>query len=525
MIGEVLDGYELTRKLGQGDTGETYLAVQRDSGHRAAAKLLLPQFCSDRALVDQLFAEVKTANLVGHPGIAGLHGCGVHGSGRAFLLMEYLEGKTLTDALIELGSVSDVESFADIAWQLATLLGAAHTGQLVHGALKPDAIFLTFPEEQAPKPRVKLLDFGMSRFALDVRHSQTGSLLGAPLYMSPEMGRGLGKVDHRADIYSLGCILFEMACGRPPFVREGKGELVIAHATEAPPVASSLEPSLPLPIDTLIGRMLTKNPAARPQSMAEVAGILEKFFSLPPPAQPILPAVPVCPPGPAVALASASIAAPILEPSPAPPANPPPPPRKQEPTALLPPAPQVWPSQRAPAGARALASQPWAARVHQRTLVLDPVHGSKPSASSAAPGLPRNSRQAHSPTAADAHSSPISLPVVVLSASLVLATGATALLLRGRKPAMPPAPTAPVATPVPSRPPTSLGLAETLPLAPPAALPAKPKPLPAASARPSTKAAPPRAPAVPPEPRSVARGEDQATGKPEPTRKKPAPLW
>jgi serine/threonine protein kinase len=96
--------------------------------------------------------------------------------------------------------------------------------------------------------------------------------------MSPEIGRGLGKIDHRTDIYSLGCILFEMASGRPPFVREGKGELIIAHNTEPAPFVSAFEPSFPQGMDQLIGRMLCKNPDARPRSMAEVALVLEKFF-------------------------------------------------------------------------------------------------------------------------------------------------------------------------------------------------------------------------------------------------------
>ncbi len=278
MIGEVVGGYLLKQRLGEGGVGETFLAEHKDSGAQATVKILFAQMCSDTALVDQLLADVRAASLVNHSGIADLHDCGRLADGRAYIVAEYLQGKTLTDALIELGQVSDMESLADIAWQVATMLGAAHDAGIIHNALKPDAIFLTFPPAQAPRPLVKLVDFGMAKLRLKLRHSRTGSLLGAPLYMSPETGRATSQPDQRSDVYSLGCIMFEMICGRPPFVREGQGELIVAHAIEPAPFASSLEPSIPPAIDQLIGRMLTKNPLTRPQRMADVATVLERFF-------------------------------------------------------------------------------------------------------------------------------------------------------------------------------------------------------------------------------------------------------
>jgi serine/threonine-protein kinase len=96
--------------------------------------------------------------------------------------------------------------------------------------------------------------------------------------MSPEQARGAGKVDHRSDIYSLGCIMFEMICGRPPFVREGIGDLIIAHASEIAPSAASLQTALPGEIDRLISSMLAKPPEARPQSMSEVAAMLAPYL-------------------------------------------------------------------------------------------------------------------------------------------------------------------------------------------------------------------------------------------------------
>ena len=451
MIGTLLGDYELKHKLGEGSTGETYLAVHRDSGHQAAVKVLFPSFCSDSTQRDRFFAEVLAASKVNHVGIADLYHAGVSTDGRAFLAMEFLEGKTLTDSLIELGAVSEIESLADVGWQLATLLAAVHASGLRHGCLKPDAIYLTFPAGQAPRPLVKLLDFGMSQFSLSVRHSQTGSLLGAPLYMAPEIARGLGNVDHRADIYSLGCILFEMACGRPPFVREGKGELLIAHTTEVPPPLSSLEPSIPQAIDALVGRMLTKNPATRPQSMDDVASVMAKFFDCPVLGGSVSSSA-MPPPAPGVSMLPATLAIPPASPPaiPSPPsldrtrvppqALVPPSARRQDPTALLPPSTTGMPT--------AVMSGPehtWIDRVRQRTAVVSPSDAvaaanppaeiatarshSRPGRPEPRPGVPRRSPRRRPP-----RSTHVSIPVVVATASAVLLVGAAVLILRGRGP-------------------------------------------------------------------------------------------
>jgi len=442
MIGEVLEGYELTSKLGDGGTGETYLGVHRESGQKAAVKVLFAELCSNASVLSSFLADVKTASRVNHIGIADLYASGVHQSGRAFLIMELLEGKTLTDALIDQGSVSDMESFADLGWQLATLLEAVHGTGIIHGALKPDGIFMTFPPEQGGRAVVKLLDFGTAKFSLNVRHSQTGSLLGAPLYMSPEASRGLPNLDRRADVYSLGCILYEMACGRPPFVREGKGELIIAHATETPPSVSSLEPAIPQAIDTLIGRMLTKNPHTRPASMAEVASVIERFVKRPPqtaspPASPapVLPAPlagpPISPfpvaesPTASKQASSGSLPATLLVPRPSQ--------QQQNPTALLP-----------PDSRSGMAIQhTWIARVHQ-TTIIEPTRTDTPQPVSrkqrATPRRTDQARRAPSPApprpagSFNRLAASVNLPIVILSASIVLAVGAAILILRSREP-------------------------------------------------------------------------------------------
>jgi serine/threonine protein kinase len=307
MIGEVVGGYRLVQKLGEGSMGEVFLGDHEQSRQKAAVKVLFPAFSKEGTALTRYFAEVRSTNLLGHPGIAQTHDCGMHASGRAFLCMEYLPGKSLAAALADMEGVGDIATLAAIGVQVAGALQFVHGKRMVHRALKADSIFLTCP---APSPVVKLLDFGVANFTQSVRQSQTGSLLGAPLYMSPEVGRGLGNVDHRADIYSLGCILFEMATGRPPFVREGAGQLIIAHATETPPAARTLEPSIPVELDELIGRSLRKDPAQRPQSMGEIAAILGRFSKS---AAPI--AIPAQISGPAFAQPPAAISARVALPS------------------------------------------------------------------------------------------------------------------------------------------------------------------------------------------------------------------
>lgn len=436
MIGEVLDGWQVVRLLGEGGSGDAYL-VEHGDGRKAAAKVLSVPASADRALLDKLFADSRAASQVNHVAMADLLGCGVHASGRAFVVMELLEGKTLSEALVELGSVSDMESFADLGWQMATALAAAHAAGLVHAGLKPDSVFLTFPA-WTTRPVVKLLDFGMAKLATSVRHSQTGSLLGAPLYMSPELGRGLPDVDHRTDIYSLGCMFFEMLCGRPPFVREGTGELIVAHATEPPPSVNTLAPSVPQPIAGLVGRMLTKNPAVRPQSMAEVAGLLEKYFDCPAPAVVLAPPVP-----PPVQMPGAMAAAGDVAGIPAAPVGAVAPtlvlqatPGLPERTALLPPG----------EGGERL----WCRRLHQTTVRIEaPPLSTLPSTPPERGVAVRQAGARARPERPPAAAAPLlNWPIVILSASVIVVAGCVVILLvrrpprRATVPAAPPAPAA-----------------------------------------------------------------------------------
>jgi hypothetical protein len=158
--------------------------------------------------------------------------------------------------------------------QVTGALGAAHAQGIVHRDLKPDNIFLHLPSGRPPSdPSVKVLDFGIAKLiggAAAGSKTRTGNLLGTPLYMSPEQCRGSGKVDDRSDIYSLGCIMYELCCGQPPFVAEGLGDLIVAHISLPPPDPQGVSPA----VRAILLACLAKDPSQRPQSMAEVARLL-----------------------------------------------------------------------------------------------------------------------------------------------------------------------------------------------------------------------------------------------------------
>jgi formylglycine-generating enzyme required for sulfatase activity len=195
--------------------------------------------------------------------------------------MELLEGESLGATLSRAGDLSsDLFSFCYVGTQIANGMAAAHGAGIVHRDLKPDNVFLVSQPALGRELFVKILDFGIAK--LLVRESagpaltQAGMVMGTPLYMSPEQCRGQRDLGPASDVYSLGCILFEMACGQVPFPLENPTELMVAHLTQVAPAPSALRPGLPPELDALVGDMLAKEPGARPASMAEVeARLLE----------------------------------------------------------------------------------------------------------------------------------------------------------------------------------------------------------------------------------------------------------
>lgn len=269
--GDQIGSYLIVRRIGEGGMGEVYQGRHRYIGRDAAIKILRPELSRDERVVKRFFTEARATAAIRHPGIVEILDCDISSSGQAYLVMEYLQGEDLAHRIATLGEVSlDTALLIDLVRQIAAALDAAHGLGIVHRDLKPENIFLV----EGPTPLVKILDFGVAKLLYgdgDAHdRTRTGSVLGTPTYMAPEQCRGAGTVDQRADIYALGCVLFEMITRRPPFVRSGAGDVLVAHMAEVPPRLSSLSPATPVAIDELVADMLAKDPAARPQTMHEL---------------------------------------------------------------------------------------------------------------------------------------------------------------------------------------------------------------------------------------------------------------
>ena len=285
LIGETIGSYRILRQLGQGGMGAVFLAEHVVIGRKAALKLLLPQFSANAEMVARMFNEARAAALIDHPGLVDIYDVGTHTNKCAYLVMEFLDGESLSTRLRRDRKLSNELTVA-LSRQIAAAVGAANGKGIVHRDLKPDNLFLVADQEIPCGFRVRVLDFGIAKLnegGDDNYKTRTGVLMGTPVYMSPEQCRGAGHTDHRSDIYSLGCVMFEMLSGRPPFVKEGQGELIGAHQFEPAPPLSMFAPRAPKELQRLIADMLTKDVTRRPQSMPEVIDRLRPLASMTPP--------------------------------------------------------------------------------------------------------------------------------------------------------------------------------------------------------------------------------------------------
>ena len=281
LVGEVVGNYRISDLVGTGGMGAVYRAEHVLLGKRAAVKVLLPERCSSQEIIDRFFNEAKAASLIKDPGIVDIFDYGRLPDGNAYIVMELLEGETLGDRLKRTRLLSPNHA-CSIARHLAGTLAAAHEHKIIHRDLKPDNVFLVKDPAMPRGERAKLLDFGIAKLnsssqPSDLVKTETGRLMGTPYYMSPEQCRGAGKVDHRTDIYSLGCMLYQMLAGRPPFVLEGAGEILAAHIHIPAPSPRVHEPSIPQSLERMILKMLEKDPARRYQSMEEVVDSLNEI--------------------------------------------------------------------------------------------------------------------------------------------------------------------------------------------------------------------------------------------------------
>jgi len=262
--------YEVVAQIGEGAMGTVYTAVHPLIGKKVAIKVLKPELCANQASIDRFVQEAQAVNKIGHPNIVDVFSLGELEDGRAYFVMELLRGEDLKACLAR-GPLPLVEA-CDILDGVARALEAAHAKEIVHRDLKPDNVYLH--QVEGGPLMVKLLDFGIAKLVRSTpgaEKTQTGNMLGTPRYISPEGARGI-HIDHRADIYSLGVIAYEMLGGRPPFQGESAMDLVVAHLNEpAPPLSQFAK--IPKALEQVVMRMLEKDPANRP-TLEEVRAIL-----------------------------------------------------------------------------------------------------------------------------------------------------------------------------------------------------------------------------------------------------------
>jgi serine/threonine protein kinase len=276
MADTVIGSYRITQTLGVGGMGAVYAGEHKELGRKAAIKVLLPELSQNQDVVERFFNEARAAAAIKHPGIVQIYDFDYQADGSAYIAMEFLEGEGLDARLRRLGKLP-VQQALRFTGQIASALAMAHGRGIFHRDLKPGNIFIIPDPQVVGGERIKILDFGIAKITRPddpgAGRTQAGTVMGSPSYMAPEQCRGAGEIDHRADLYSVGCILFEMLCGRPPFLPGEGGYIAImaAQLNDPPPVPSSLRPELTPEIDHLVLALLAKDPAARPETAAHLA--------------------------------------------------------------------------------------------------------------------------------------------------------------------------------------------------------------------------------------------------------------
>jgi serine/threonine-protein kinase len=280
--GDVLPGtrYRVVRELGSGASSVVYEAEHLDLGRRVAIKVIAPEQSRSPELAARFRREARALSRLSHEALVTVHDVGAASDGRLFCVMELLEGETLEAHLVDKLAV-DARVALRLCERVLAALEVAHGASLVHRDIKPANIFLP----SAPTGAVKLLDFGLSRGADEAQPAAAAgglSLFGTPEYMAPEQAAS-GQVDARADLYAVGCVLYEMLTGRLPF--EGPSAVAILDAklkgSPERPRDAAPDRDIPVAVDALVMQALARHPSERFQSATEMRAAVEAALAVP----------------------------------------------------------------------------------------------------------------------------------------------------------------------------------------------------------------------------------------------------
>lgn len=267
MAQRTIGNYRVSDVLGVGSAGTVYRGEDQSSGQEVALKVLSPDVSHDSLIKARFEREMMILEKLEHPSMIRYLGGGEHDD-QLFFAMELLSAGTVKELIVSTGPFSWPEA-AECGRQIASVLQHAHNHNIIHRDLKSSNLFIT------DRGKIKLGDFGIARDTRAKDLTASGITVGTYAYMSPEQITGDRHLSGKADLYSLGCVLFEMLTGRVPFEGENFHQIVEQHLHRQPPPVRSLAPNCPVELDNLVQQLLAKEPEKRPFSARAVQGVLD----------------------------------------------------------------------------------------------------------------------------------------------------------------------------------------------------------------------------------------------------------
>lgn len=265
------DRYEMQQRIGRGGMADVYLARDILLDRLVAIKVLFPEFATDPAFVERFRREAQSAGNLNHPNIVSVYDWG-RSNNTYFMAMEYVPGRTLAEALADVGQISATKA-AEVGIEVAAALSFAHRNNVVHRDIKPGNILI------GSNGQLKVADFGIARAlgsAADSNLTQVGAVMGTAAYLSPEQAQG-GQPDPRSDLYSLGIVLYEMVAGHPPFSGDNPVSIAYKQVHDSPQPLNQIAGDVPRAFEAIVARLLAKDPGMRYPTAEAARDDLRRF--------------------------------------------------------------------------------------------------------------------------------------------------------------------------------------------------------------------------------------------------------